>query len=271
METAPLSRRLGALAIDMLVGLPVFAGMIAAIVAVTRPWKTAARSTEDAPILDAAVDAGTGSGEDRRLPKRPQPGSAADGDPAGRCPQRRACLAPKRGRAGVVVVQHEVAAHTATCPLRRRSEARLQALQPQLKTIQHQHRDDEETRGRATMDFYKEHDINPLSSCGPGLLAARRSLSPGPLDAPTPNPPGAARGRRCRAGPATVKARAGGSAYATRRPSPRRALVGPSEASAGRSVSATPTRAPPASHAARPRTQTRRRPASAASPTVDCL
>jgi hypothetical protein len=39
MEIAPLSTRLGALTIDALVGPPLFAGIVAAMVALTRPWR----------------------------------------------------------------------------------------------------------------------------------------------------------------------------------------------------------------------------------------
>lgn len=173
METAPLSRRLGALVIDMLVGLPVFAGMVAAIVAVTRPWKEQQPDLQrmrrfwTQPWMQGLGLVRTVGFRNVRSPGQRLMGirrvDARSGGPV----SPPSAVAREWSSSIMRTLLTQLLA-----PLRRRSEARLQALQPQLKTIQQQHRDDEETRGRAMMDFYKEHDINPLSSCGPGLLAA---------------------------------------------------------------------------------------------------
>ena len=39
----------------------------------------------------------------------------------------------------------------------------LQALQPKVKAIQENHKDDREAQGRALMALYREHRVNPLS------------------------------------------------------------------------------------------------------------
>lgn len=40
----------------------------------------------------------------------------------------------------------------------------LQKLQPKIKEIQHNHKDDREQQARAMLDLYKEHKVNPFSS-----------------------------------------------------------------------------------------------------------
>jgi hypothetical protein len=54
----------------------------------------------------------------------------------------------------------------------KRSTKRLQALQPEMKELQRAHRDDKSAQQRAMMEFYKEHNINPLASCLPSLAVA---------------------------------------------------------------------------------------------------
>lgn len=51
-----------------------------------------------------------------------------------------------------------------------RSQQELQKLQPQLEAIKQKHKDDREAQAQATMEFYREHKVNPLSSCLPLLI-----------------------------------------------------------------------------------------------------
>ena len=43
-------------------------------------------------------------------------------------------------------------------------------LQPKLNEIREKHKDNKEAQAKATMALYKEHKINPLSSCLPLLI-----------------------------------------------------------------------------------------------------
>ncbi len=51
-----------------------------------------------------------------------------------------------------------------------RSMLQLQALQPELKKLQAQHKDDRQKLNEEMMKFYAEHKINPLGGCLPMLL-----------------------------------------------------------------------------------------------------
>jgi YidC/Oxa1 family membrane protein insertase len=46
----------------------------------------------------------------------------------------------------------------------------LQRLQPEMKKLQERYKDDRQRLQQETMRFYKEHQVNPLSSCLPLLL-----------------------------------------------------------------------------------------------------
>lgn len=52
---------------------------------------------------------------------------------------------------------------------------RLRELAPKLKAIQHRYEGDQQAQQRATMEFYKANQINPLAGCG--RLAAGPILS----------------------------------------------------------------------------------------------
>lgn len=43
-------------------------------------------------------------------------------------------------------------------------------LQPKINALKEKHKDDKEAHARATMELYKEHKVNPLSSCLPLLI-----------------------------------------------------------------------------------------------------
>jgi YidC/Oxa1 family membrane protein insertase len=51
-----------------------------------------------------------------------------------------------------------------------RSMKRLQALQPQMKAIQEKFKDDPVKMNRKTMEFMREHKVNPIGGCLPMLL-----------------------------------------------------------------------------------------------------
>jgi YidC/Oxa1 family membrane protein insertase len=51
-----------------------------------------------------------------------------------------------------------------------RSMQALQRLQPQMKEIQKRYKEDKQRQQQAMMEFYKEHEVNPLGSCLPLIL-----------------------------------------------------------------------------------------------------
>src|SRR3954447_23874862 len=51
-----------------------------------------------------------------------------------------------------------------------RSMQALQRLQPEMKKIQQRYKDDKQRQQQAMMEFYKEHQVNPLASCLPLIL-----------------------------------------------------------------------------------------------------
>lgn len=51
-----------------------------------------------------------------------------------------------------------------------KSQTELQAIQPKLDDLKKKYADNKTDLGKATMDLYKEHKINPLSSCLPLLI-----------------------------------------------------------------------------------------------------
>lgn len=51
-----------------------------------------------------------------------------------------------------------------------RSAKRMQALQPQIKQLQEKYKDDPVKAQRKTMEFWKEHKVNPMSGCLPTLI-----------------------------------------------------------------------------------------------------
>jgi YidC/Oxa1 family membrane protein insertase len=74
---------------------------------------------------------------------------------------------------GPAIVALTVTVRLAIVPLsikQIRSMRALQELQPQLKQIQEKFKDDKQRQQQEMMKFYKENEINPLSSCFPLLL-----------------------------------------------------------------------------------------------------
>ena len=53
-----------------------------------------------------------------------------------------------------------------------KSMLQMQRLQPELKRIQAQYKDDRERLNQELMAFYKEHNLNPLGGCLPLFIQA---------------------------------------------------------------------------------------------------
>ncbi len=51
-----------------------------------------------------------------------------------------------------------------------KSQAAMTAIQPKINEIREKYKHDQQAQGRAMMELYKEHKINPFSSCLPLLL-----------------------------------------------------------------------------------------------------
>src|SRR5256885_4162956 len=51
-----------------------------------------------------------------------------------------------------------------------RSMQALQRLQPEMKKIQERYKDDKQRQQQELMQFYRDHEVNPLSSCLPLVL-----------------------------------------------------------------------------------------------------
>ena len=51
-----------------------------------------------------------------------------------------------------------------------RSMKQMQTLQPRMKAIQERYKNDPQTMQRKMMEFYKEHNFNPMSGCLPLLI-----------------------------------------------------------------------------------------------------
>lgn len=51
-----------------------------------------------------------------------------------------------------------------------KSQKAMNELQPKLNAVREKYKDDKEAQAKAMMDLYKEHKINPLSSCLPLVI-----------------------------------------------------------------------------------------------------
>ncbi|MFB6226583.1 MAG: YidC/Oxa1 family membrane protein insertase, partial [Candidatus Paceibacteria bacterium] len=74
--------------------------------------------------------------------------------------------------AGAVIVLMTVAIKGGLYPLMQsslRSQKELKEIQPKLKEIKEEY-DDQQKVAEKTMNLYKKHDVNPLSSCFPILI-----------------------------------------------------------------------------------------------------
>lgn len=74
---------------------------------------------------------------------------------------------------GVAIILLTVIIKAALWPLSQKaikSQTELQAIQPKIDELKKKYANDKAGLGQATMDLYKEHKINPLSSCLPLLI-----------------------------------------------------------------------------------------------------
>jgi YidC/Oxa1 family membrane protein insertase len=74
---------------------------------------------------------------------------------------------------GVAIVLLTIIIKLALWPLSQKaikSQTELQAIQPKIDELKKKYADNKTALGQATMDLYKEHKINPLSSCLPLLI-----------------------------------------------------------------------------------------------------
>ncbi|MBO6272056.1 membrane protein insertase YidC [bacterium] len=77
------------------------------------------------------------------------------------------------GSYGLGIILLTVIVRMAMWPLsvsQQRSMKQMQALQPRMKAIQERYKNDPQTMQRKMMEFYKEHNFNPMSGCFPLLI-----------------------------------------------------------------------------------------------------
>ena len=70
---------------------------------------------------------------------------------------------------GLAIILLTVLIRTVLAPLFYRSlrqQAALRAIQPHVKHIQDKHKNDKEAQGKALMELYKEHGVNPFAGIG---------------------------------------------------------------------------------------------------------
>ncbi len=74
---------------------------------------------------------------------------------------------------GIVIIIVTIIIRIILAPLMHKSlkgQKALSALQPKMNDLRDKHKDDREAQAKAMLDLYKEHNVNPLSSCIPVLL-----------------------------------------------------------------------------------------------------
>jgi YidC/Oxa1 family membrane protein insertase len=72
------------------------------------------------------------------------------------------------GNLGVAIIMLTVVVRLSIFPLSRKqalSAQKMQTLQPEMKRIQEQYKNDLEARGRAMQELYAKHNFNPLGGC----------------------------------------------------------------------------------------------------------
>lgn len=77
------------------------------------------------------------------------------------------------GDLGIAIILLTILIRLIFLPLSRKaikSQKSLQELQPKIEKLKKEYANDKEKMGRAMMDLYKEHQINPFSSCLPLLI-----------------------------------------------------------------------------------------------------
>lgn len=74
---------------------------------------------------------------------------------------------------GIIIILVTVLIRIVLAPLMHKSlkgQKTMSALQPKMSELKEKHKDDREAQAKAMMELYKEHQINPLSSCLPVLI-----------------------------------------------------------------------------------------------------
>lgn len=74
---------------------------------------------------------------------------------------------------GVVIILVTIAVRLLLSPFMHKSlkgQKALSALQPKLNELREKHKDNKEAQAKAMMELYREHNVNPLSSCLPLLI-----------------------------------------------------------------------------------------------------
>lgn len=74
---------------------------------------------------------------------------------------------------GLVIIVVTLLIRFLLAPLMHKSlmgQRALSALQPKMNELREKHKDNREAQAKAMLDLYREHNVNPLSSCLPVLL-----------------------------------------------------------------------------------------------------
>ncbi len=74
---------------------------------------------------------------------------------------------------GIVIILVTLAIRILLAPLMHKSlngQKAMTALQPKMNELREKHKDNKEEQAKAMMELYKEHKVNPLSSCLPVLI-----------------------------------------------------------------------------------------------------
>lgn len=82
-------------------------------------------------------------------------------------------LSKLTGSYGLGIILLTIIVRIAMWPLgvsQQRSMKQMQTLQPRMKAIQERYKNDPQTMQRKMMEFYKEHNFNPMSGCLPLLI-----------------------------------------------------------------------------------------------------
>ena len=71
---------------------------------------------------------------------------------------------------GIAIIVMTIALRLALMPLyskQVRSQKQMQELQPKIKELQKEHKNDKEKQTKELMAFYKKHKVNPFAGCLP--------------------------------------------------------------------------------------------------------
>jgi len=77
------------------------------------------------------------------------------------------------GNFGVVIIAVTLLVRLVLYPFYKKqvkAQKSMQDLQPKLKKLKEQYKDDKEAQGKAMMELYKDNKVNPFSSCLPVLI-----------------------------------------------------------------------------------------------------